>query len=81
MTRDVGRLLEDALRLPEKERAMLAARLMDSLDPDADEETQSAWEEEIAKRLEELDTGNAHAVPWSNARELILNDVDEPDDR
>jgi putative addiction module component (TIGR02574 family) len=79
MTQNAGRLLEEAMRLSEEEKAELAARLMDSLDPDADDELQSAWGEEISKRLVEFDTGEARAVPWSRARELILSDVDEPD--
>jgi putative addiction module component (TIGR02574 family) len=58
MTQNAGRLLQEALRLTEEERAELAAHLMNSLDPDvdADDELQTAWGEEIRKRLNELDT-------------------------
>ena len=70
MTQNAGRLLEETLRLSEEERAELAAQLMNSLDPEVDEELQSARGEEIRKRLVELDMGEARAVPWSEAREL-----------
>ena len=79
MTRNAGRLLEEALRLSEDERAELAALLMDSLDPEVDEDLHPAWRDEIGMRLEELDRGLVPLVPWSKARELILNDGDESD--
>ena len=43
MTRPIGRLLEEALELPDHDRAELAASLIESLDPDVDEDASSAW--------------------------------------
>lgn len=77
MTRDATTLLADALKLPERERGDLAARLIDSLDPAADDEIETAWDAEIGARIEELRTGHAQPAPWPEARRLILGDVDE----
>lgn len=77
MTRAAGRLLDEALRLSESERAELAARLIESLDPADDVDADSAWGEEIRRRLDELDRGQVRAVPWPEARRLIEDDVDE----
>jgi hypothetical protein len=49
MTKDATRLLEDALRLDADERAQLAEELLASLD-DVEDEVESAWAAEIARR-------------------------------
>lgn len=56
----------EALKLPSQERARLAHRLLVSLDEDADEdmaEVERAWEEEIRRRLAELEAGTAELIP------------------
>lgn len=51
---EAGELLKHALTLSDKERAQLAANLIDSLDPTVDPDTELVWQEEIARRLEEI---------------------------
>ena len=56
----------EILKLPIQERARLAHRLIVSLDEDADEdpaEVERAWEEEIRRRLAELEAGTAELIP------------------
>jgi putative addiction module component (TIGR02574 family) len=77
MTRQAANLLEEALRLSDSERAELAARLIESLEPDAEDDVESAWGEEIRRRLDDLDQGRVQPVPWPEARRLILDDTDE----
>jgi putative addiction module component (TIGR02574 family) len=80
MTRTAEQLLSDALTLSESERAELAAKLLDTLDPESDEGYAQAWEAEIRTRVEELDSGKVQAVPWQTAREMIRQgDADEGD--
>lgn len=62
-------LLKKALALPENERAELAGSLLDSLDPTIDEDAEVAWQEEISRRLKELDTGKVKTIPWEEVRE------------
>lgn len=47
-----------ALRLKPRDRVTLANRLLASLPPDADIET--AWDAEIARRIEEVDSGKVN---------------------
>ena len=57
---------EQALRLPLKERGELAHRLIVSLDgepEDTPEAIAKAWDEEIARRVAEIDAGTATLVP------------------
>ncbi len=72
MTSNAMRLLEDALRLSGSERADIAARLIDSLDQDADEDAPAAWDAEIARRIADLDGGSVKPIPWPEARRMIL---------
>jgi putative addiction module component (TIGR02574 family) len=68
-------LLDTALRLPDKDRADLAASLIESLDEPFDSDVQSAWAEEIQRRVAELDSGAISAVPWEEARRKIAGDI------
>lgn len=61
-------MLKQALRLPDKDRAELAANLIDSLDATVDEDTEAAWQEEIARRLKDVEAGNVRTIPWEEVR-------------
>ena len=66
------KLLEDALQLPETERADLAARLLESLDPETDADVQAAWDAELGRRLADLESGRVQPVPWPAAQARIF---------
>jgi putative addiction module component (TIGR02574 family) len=70
-------LYREALRLNERERGDLAARLIESLDQETDEEVDAAWNSEIQQRLNELDSGQVQPIPWSEALRLIQEDSDD----
>lgn len=65
-------VLREALKLPVEARAALAGTLLDSLDESVDDDAESAWEAEIAKRIKEIDEGRAELIPWSEARRRIV---------
>ena len=58
-TETLSKLRSDALSLPEAERAELAHALVKSLDEPADNDARDAWDEEIMRRLAEVDAGTA----------------------
>jgi putative addiction module component (TIGR02574 family) len=72
MKPDPAKLLEEALKLSPEARAALAAFLLESLDNGVDEDVEAAWAAEIAKRIQELDSGAVEPVPWAEARRAIL---------
>lgn len=77
MIEEAAVLLKKALTLPEKERAELASSLIDSLDASADEDVEAAWQEEIARRIESLRSGETRTTPWEDVRKkahVILHD-------
>jgi putative addiction module component (TIGR02574 family) len=67
-----------AMQLPEDERTALIARLLGSIDGEADADADEAWREEINRRLAELDSGAVTPIPWSQAREMILGNLNGP---
>jgi len=61
---DPARELESkALKLPPKERARLAERLIPSLDQETDPGAQELWLREAERRLDELESGDVSGVP------------------
>jgi len=73
MKRDTSKILEEALKLPIEARAALAGSLLESLDEVVDENVEATWADEIARRVDELNTGKVKTVPWSEARRRILS--------
>jgi len=71
MTQEARELLKKALELPDEDRAALAGSLIESLDASADESAEAAWNQEILRRISDLDSGKAKAVPWSEIRSWI----------
>jgi len=68
MSRPLEHLKAELLQRSSEERADLAHLLIASLDDDPEEdlaEVEKAWEEEIAKRLEEYRSGRVQAIPAS----------------
>ena len=72
MTPEVSKLLEQALSLSIEEQEALADSLISSLGGKVDEGVQAAWEDEIGKRIAELDSGKAKTIPWSEVRRRNL---------
>ena len=71
VTQEADDLLKKALTLPANERATLAGSLIDSLEEVDEASVQDAWDEEIARRIEELDSGKAETISWDEVRRRI----------
>ena len=76
MTQTAEKLLSEALALNDAERAELAARLLETLDPSTDTDYVSAWESELQARIRQLDSGEVRAIPWTEARRMIRGGED-----
>ena len=71
MKEEVVDLLKKALALPVEARAALAGSLLDTLDETVDEEVEASWQREIASRIEQLDSGKAKTIPWTEVRKRL----------
>jgi putative addiction module component (TIGR02574 family) len=68
MSRDAKELLEEALRLPGSDRLRLAERLLSTCDGEPDSDAAIAWEEEIARRSRDIESGLVEPIPWSEVK-------------
>ena len=59
---------EQARLLSARERLRLATELLQSVEPEASEEVERAWEQEIQRRIAEIDSGNAKGRPWEEIK-------------
>jgi putative addiction module component (TIGR02574 family) len=72
---DTKKLLSEVLELPEHERAEIAAKLLESLDPADHDDVDAAWAVEIERRCAALDSGEAVTSDWEEFRARIERDV------
>lgn len=64
-------ILDLALRLPDSDRAALAASLIGSLDTHQDLDAEELWGSEIKQRIKDIDNGTVELVPLSTVREKL----------
>lgn len=62
----VAALSARARALPPEERARLAEELLASLDPH-DAEVEAAWDEELRRRIDEVEHGTVQLIPADQA--------------
>jgi putative addiction module component (TIGR02574 family) len=76
MSPEVSDLLKRTLALPVDERAALANTLLDSLET-PNQSVEDAWDEEVARRIEDLKAGKGVTVPWEQLHRELLAMVNE----
>ncbi len=65
-------MLEAAMKLPDDERAELAAILADSIgDGSSEEEIEAAWIAEAKRRLEDIRSGKSRTTPWEDVNRKL----------
>jgi putative addiction module component (TIGR02574 family) len=67
MDTQAEQILQTALSLPAEDRAEIAESLIVSIDEERAAEIEAAWAEVIRRRIEEIDKGQAHMIPWDDA--------------
>ena len=73
MPKSLSDVTRDASELPEVERVKLARILLDmsETEPDSGSDTELAWEQEIERRLRELESGAVKGVPLEETKRRI----------
>jgi len=67
MTITVEQLAEEALSLPSEARALLADRLVESLDPAEDGYVRQLWMREARQRIQEVRSGGVTTIDGEDA--------------
>jgi putative addiction module component (TIGR02574 family) len=76
VTHEANELLKKALTLPVAERAELAGSLIESLEETDDQSVQAAWDAEISRRMEGLDSGKVKPVSLEEARRRFSSAIE-----
>ena len=72
MNQSAVELTREALKLPPKEQLRLARTLLESSEATGDTGVGDAWEAEIERRIQMVDSGLAKGRPFVD----VLNDID-----
>ena len=72
MARTLDELRDEALTLDVEQRGALADSIWESFLTDEEREIQTAWTAEAERRLEELRSGKATAIPWEDVKARLL---------
>jgi putative addiction module component (TIGR02574 family) len=67
----VEKLTEEVLALPADARALMADRLVESLDPLEDDGVRGAWAAEATRRRDEIRSGKVAAISGETAAEQV----------
>lgn len=71
------KLRTEALQLSDRERAELAHELVKSLDAPVDPDVAGAWEQEILRRLTEVEAGTAALIDREELRRRMRTRMSE----
>ena len=74
MTQKSQVVLEEALKLPPNERAEVAEQLIASLDEAPDVNVEQAWQEEVQRRLQQVEHGEVKTIPWEEVQKRLRHD-------
>ncbi|HXH95046.1 MAG TPA: addiction module protein [Thermoanaerobaculia bacterium] len=73
--KDTAALLDQVLSLPENDRAEMATRILESLDPEVQRDVDEAWAVEIERRCAAVDAGTLATSDWKDVRARIERDI------
>ena len=71
MSNSTQELLEAALRLPEDERADLAAHILESFAPVPNDDESVAMAAELERRIAQMESGDVQPIPWEEVRKRL----------
>ena len=74
-TATLARLRCELLTLSEPERAELAYELIQSLDAPADEAVEGAWDREVVRRINQIDSGQAKLLDRKEFRKKMQDRI------
>ncbi len=66
-----AKVLKEALQMEQEDRAMIAERLISSLDPAVEPEIERLWQMEIQKRLKDSRNNQVEFLSWDEVRRKI----------
>jgi putative addiction module component (TIGR02574 family) len=68
----IKKLMKEVLQRPQKERAVMASRLIASLEPPGPHHIEKEWKQEIQRRIREVENGQAKMIPWAQVKKEMV---------
>ena len=75
MDTDVEKLISRALKMPARDRAEIAEKLILSLNDKYDKDVEVAWQREVQKRISDIEGGRTKCIPWEEVRTSLHKDT------
>jgi putative addiction module component (TIGR02574 family) len=75
MSRSAQEILEDARRLPPAEVHWLIESLLEEGTGESKAEIEAAWDSEIKRRLDEIDSGAVELIPGEQVRSEMMTSL------
>jgi hypothetical protein len=72
MSRELAAIAERALKLSQHEQLKLARTLLEKSEAEGNEGVEALWEQEIERRIQQIDAGLAKGRPFAD----VLRDID-----
>jgi len=64
-------IIAQALQMPPHARALIAERLLLSLEAESDMEVEVAWQQEVQHRMKEVEKGEIVCIPWEQVLQRL----------
>jgi len=61
-------IIKAAVKLPQKDRLRVVERLLNTLEPEAEQDVDAAWAAEIERRSREIKAGTVRPLPWRQVK-------------
>ena len=71
MTQKSQVVLEEALKLPPNEWAEVVEQLIASLEEAPDTDVEQAWQEEVQRRLQQIERREVKTIPWEEVQRRL----------
>ena len=71
MSAAFDKVIDEIEELSPKEKALVAHRILESLDSQQDQGTEQAWKELSEQRLQSFNSGNVEGVSWDEVKQTI----------
>ena len=66
-------IIKAAVKLPQKDRVRVVEQLLNTLEPEAEQDVDAAWAAEIERRSREIKEGTVRLLPWKTVRSRAWN--------
>ncbi len=77
MSERVDQILQEAMKLSNDEREIIADVLMQSVIGDLPHESDPEWQAMISRRIEEVESGKVKPISWEEVRRQAFGDLED----